>query len=45
MAPSRVTPPPPPQGDGQDLTRAIEVMAATLTQQSNAMMQQHEASM
>jgi len=45
MAPPRITPPPPPQGDGQDLARAIEAMAAALTQQSNAMLQQHEAAM
>jgi len=45
MAPPRIAPPPPTQGDGQDLARAIEAMAAALTQQSNAMMQQHEAAM
>ncbi|XP_027931804.1 uncharacterized protein LOC114187692 [Vigna unguiculata] len=45
MAPPRIAPPPPPQGDGQDLARVIEAMAAALTQQSNAMMQQHEAAM
>jgi len=39
MAPPRVTPPPPLQGDGQDIARAIEAMAATLNQQSNTMMQ------
>jgi len=43
MAPPRIARP-PPQGDAPDLARAIEVMATTLTQQSNAMMQQHEAS-
>ena len=45
MAPSCIAPPPPHQGDGQDLARAIEAMAAALTQQSNAMLQQHEAAM
>jgi len=45
MAPPRVAPPPPPQGDGQDLARAIKAIAAALTQQSNAMLQQHEAAM
>jgi len=45
MAPPRIAPPAPPQGDWQDLTRAIEAMAAALTQQSNAMLQQHEVAM
>jgi len=45
MAPPRIAPPPPSQGDGQDLAKAIEAMAAALTQQSNAMLQQHEAAM
>jgi len=44
MAPPRVNPQ-PPQSDAPDIARAIEAMVAALTQQSNAMMQQHEASM
>jgi len=43
MASPRIAAPPPPQGDGQDLARAIEAMATALTQQNNAMLQQHEA--
>jgi len=33
------------QDDAPDIARAIEAMVAALTQQSNGMMQQHEASM
>jgi len=33
------------QGDAPDIARAIEAMVAAMTQQSAAMMQQHEASM
>jgi len=44
MATPRVTPP-PLQDDAPDITRAIEAMVATLTQERNIMMQQYEASM
>jgi len=44
MAPSRRTLQ-PSQGDVSDIARAIEAMVAAMTQQSTAMMQQHEASM
>jgi len=35
----------PPHGDVPNIIRAIKAMVAALTQQSNAMMQEHEASM
>jgi len=35
----------PSQDDVPDIARAIEAMVAAMTQQSMAMMQQHEASM
>jgi len=44
MAPSRRTPQ-SSQGDVPDIVRTIEAMVAAMTQQSTAMMQQHEASM
>jgi len=44
MAPRRRNPP-SSQGDAPDISRVIEAMVAALTQQSNNMMQQHEASM
>jgi len=44
MAPPRVTLE-PPQSYAPNIARTIEAMAAALTQQSNTMMQQHEASM
>jgi len=37
--------PPPPQANVPNIARAIEVMAASLTKQSNAMMQQYKALM
>jgi len=45
MAPPHIAPPQPSQGDGQDLARAIESMAVALTQQCNAMLQQHKVAM
>jgi len=33
------------QGDAHDIARAIKAMVAAMTEQSMAMMQQHEASM
>jgi len=44
MAPPRRTPQ-SSQGDVPDIARAIEAMVAAMTQQSTAMMQQHEMSM